>query len=133
MSRIVQELAQTARPDQSVVLVADDEVVVRDFARIVLEAEGYFVLTAGDGEQALSISRQYVGTIHALLSDVDMPDLDGLELRRQLLMERPEIRVLLMSGRSQNPGADIPFLTKPFGPTELKQRIRKLLVRAATV
>ena len=56
--------------------------MVRNMACIALEAEGYFVLAAGDGEQALSMSRQFPGKIHALLSDVKMPNLDGLELRK---------------------------------------------------
>ena len=63
--------------------------------RVALEDEGYFVLAAGDGEQALSMSRQFPGTIHALLSDVKMPNLDGLELRKTILTERPESRFYL--------------------------------------
>ena len=120
------------QPNRTVVLIAEDEVMVMNLARIVLEAEGYVVLTAGDGEQALHLSRQYPGTIHALLSDVKMPRLNGLELRKQLLVERPGMRVLLMSGHLQVPSENIPFLRKPFGRTVLKERMHDLLASTAT-
>jgi DNA-binding response OmpR family regulator len=120
-----------AQPGQTVVLIAEDEPRVSEFARNVLQADGYFVLSARDGQEALSASRQYPGTIHALLADLSTPGLDGLELRRKILMERPQIRVLLMSGAFQNPGDDIPFLAKPFTSNDLKQRMRKLFAFAA--
>src|ERR1700687_2217614 len=84
--------------DQTVVLIAEDEVLIRNFARIALEKEGYFVLSACDGEEALIISRAYAGLIHMLLSDIKMPGMDGLELREQILVERPGIKIMLMSG-----------------------------------
>src|SRR5215208_726823 len=87
-----------SNPDQTVILVAEDEVVVRNVVRIVLEGQGYFILAANDGQEALTISRQYPGIIHALLSDVKMPKMDGLQLRETILRERPGIKVLLMSG-----------------------------------
>ena len=116
-----------SNPDQQVILIAEDDVVVRNIARIVLEAAGYFVLSANDGADALNISRQYPGTIHALLSDVQMPNIDGLQLRDQILIERPEIRVLLMSAQLQSSAEDIPILRKPFSPSVLVERIRQLL------
>jgi two-component system cell cycle sensor histidine kinase/response regulator CckA len=120
--------SQVAR---TVVLIAEDDVMVRNMACIALEDEGYFVLTAGDGEEALSMSRQFPGTIHALLSDVKMPNLDGLELRKTILTERPEIRILLMSGYTERPVENIPVLLKPFGVGVLTQRMRELLAPAA--
>jgi CheY-like chemotaxis protein len=59
-----------ADPDQPVVLVAENEVTVQNVARIVLEKAGYFVLTASDGEEALTISRRLPATINALVSDI---------------------------------------------------------------
>ena len=118
-------------PDQTVILIVDDEVLVRNVARITLESEGYFILTADNGEEALYISRQYQGVIHLLLSDVKMPKMDGLELRSKILLERPGITVLLMSGQIELPTEDIHFLQKPFGPPALKGRIRQLLASAA--
>src|SRR4051794_19564724 len=86
---------------QCVILVVDDEPDMRDILTRVLQKEGYFVLTAEDGEEALIVSRRFVGTIHILLSDVIMPKLDGLELRRHILAERPDTKVLLMSADSR--------------------------------
>jgi CheY-like chemotaxis protein len=79
-------------PNQTVILVAEDEVLVRNFVRIVLESEGYFVLSANDGEEALYISPQYPGTIHALLSDVKIPNTDGLQLGSKSFSSGPERR-----------------------------------------
>jgi CheY-like chemotaxis protein len=126
------ENLRPSNPNQTVILIAEDEVVVRNVARIVLESEGYFVLCAGDGEEALKISRQYPATIHALLSDVQMPHFDGLQLRKQILIERPEIKVILMSGHIEPPADDVLFLQKPFGPAVLKKSIRQLFDIAAT-
>jgi DNA-binding response OmpR family regulator len=89
-----------------------------------------FVLTASDGKQALELSRKFPGTIHALVSDVVMPKLDGLGLCKQILRERPAIKVLLMSA-SGEPVAGVPFLHKPFNLEELKQKVRQLLSRNA--
>jgi len=125
------ENLRPSRPDQTVILVAEDEVMVRNIVHITLEREGYFILTAADGEQALYLSRQYKGMIHALLSDVIMPNMDGLELRKQILLERPGIKVLMMSGMIETPAKNVPFLWKPFDITALKDRIHTLLVSSA--
>ena len=74
------ENLKPAHVDQTVILIAEDEVLVANIARIVLESDGYFILIASDGQDALFISRQYPGTIHLLLSDIKMPHLNGLEL-----------------------------------------------------
>jgi DNA-binding NtrC family response regulator len=126
------EHLRPSNPEQTVILIAEDEVLIRNIARIVLESAGYFILSANDGEEALSISHLYPGTIHALLSDVNMPKTDGLQLREQILFERPEIKVLLMSEQIASPSASVPFLRKPFGPGVLKQRMRQLLDSAAS-
>ena len=66
--------------DQTVILIADDEALIRIVARIALEKKGYFILTCQDDEEALHISRSFPGIIHAVLSDVK-PKVNGLELR----------------------------------------------------
>src|SRR5260370_23993199 len=114
------------------ILVPEVEVLIQTFAGIVFDSAGYFFLSANEGEEAGSISRQYPGTIHALLSDVKMPNTDGLQLREQILFERPGTKVLLMSGQIESPSESIPFLRKPFGPAVLKERIRQLLDSATS-
>jgi DNA-binding NtrC family response regulator len=126
------EHLRLSNSDQTVILLAEDELLIRNVAQIVLESEGYFVLSANDGEEALNLSRQYPGTIHALLSDVNMPHTNGLQLQEQILYERPGTKVLLMSGQVASPADSIPFLRKPFGPAILKERIRQLLDSAAS-
>ena len=111
-----------SRVNQLVILVADDEPMIRNIARIVLEREGYFILTAGDGEEALLLSRAYPGTIHLFLTDVEMPKLDGFQLRERLREERPDTKELLMSGQVHLAGEKA-FLPKPFGPDILKERV----------
>jgi DNA-binding response OmpR family regulator len=120
---------QSLRPGlvgQLVVLIAEDDALISNIMRIVLEAMGMFVLAASDGKQALELSRKFPGTIHALMSDTEMPNLDGLGLCVQIRRERPEIKVLLMSG-THGPADGIPFLQKPFGVAELKEKIRQLV------
>lgn len=108
-----------------VILIADDEVAIRNIARVTLEEAGYFVLTAGDGEQALNLARGFDGTIHVLVSDLVMPKLDGMALREQILRERPTAKVLLMSG-SAFPLEGVAFLPKPFAGGELEKRVQEL-------
>jgi CheY-like chemotaxis protein len=121
-----------SRPGQPVVLVADDEVIIRNLVRIALESAGLFVLAAADGDEALQMSRKFPGAIHVLVSDVKMPRIDGIALRRQLLLERPTTKVLLMSGAVDQPLEGVPFLHKPFHIEEMKQRVRELLASGAT-
>ena len=72
--------------------MAEDDSIICKSVRVALEAAGMFVLTASDGRQALELSRQFPGTIHALVSDVVMPNLNGLGLCEQILRERPAIK-----------------------------------------
>jgi DNA-binding NtrC family response regulator len=123
-------ISENPRPVQSgqpVVLVADDEAGIRNIVRFTLEEAGYFVLTAGDGEQALDLSRGFHGAIHVLVSDMVMPKLDGLALRQQILRERPIVKVLLMSGTAGQPFEGVAFLPKPFNPVQLEQSVHQLL------
>jgi len=116
-----------SRVDQPIILIVDDEPTIVDLVRIVLEAEGYSILAAANGEEALMLSRTFPGTIHLFLVDVDMPKLDGLQLRERLREERPATRVLLMSGRVPV-AADQAFLPKPFGLAFLRTRVRQMLL-----
>jgi YesN/AraC family two-component response regulator len=72
-------------------------------------------LCAADGQEALQLSRAFPHKIHLVLSDVEMPKVNGLQLREKLLEERPGTKMLLMSGRQVELSVEQPFLRKPFG------------------
>jgi DNA-binding response OmpR family regulator len=111
-----------------VILLAEDDAAVQKFAGKALTMDGFTVLTAGDGKAALEASRKTHGTIDLLLSDVEMPRMDGLELSRNISTERPGIKVLLMSGDPLMAFKNgLPFLQKPFSQTTLRVSIEALL------
>ena len=114
-----------------VILLAEDDVLVRFFIWKLLKADGFTVLAAGDGKGALEASRNYSGSIELLLSDVNTPLLNGLDLLNSIAAERPGIKVLMMSnglrGREQVSMIGLPFLQKPFTPTALRDSIERLL------
>lgn len=116
---------------QSVILVADDEALIRNLVTLLLQHDGYFVLSAADGHEGLELSRKYPGVIDLLITDMQMPKMKGTDLCAHLMEERPGIKVLVMSGAemseivSQN--ANLPFLPKPFDGQTLKARVRAIL------
>ena len=114
-------------PNQAVVLIAEDDVMVLNLVRITLERDGYFILTAENGEEAVLVSRNYAGEIHILLTDVCMPRMTGLQAAKRIRAERPGICVLVMSGTfdEENPG--YPCVRKPFSSTQLSKTIQGLL------
>ena len=122
--------ARDARPASLVILLADDELVVRSLAQSILTRAGYRVLNAIDGEHALEVSRGYSGPIDVLLTDVKMPKMDGLELSAHILKERPGIKILFMSGKESGElmvlGQKMQFLRKPFLAKELSDRINSM-------
>jgi signal transduction histidine kinase/ActR/RegA family two-component response regulator len=127
------QMANMPTGDETVLLVEDDE-AVRDLARRVLQSQGYTVLEAQDGQEALLVSTHHEGTIHLLLTDVIMPGISGKGLADQLGQARREMRILFMSGYSDEaivhhgvlePG--VAFLQKPFSPLALAQQVRQVL------
>jgi DNA-binding response OmpR family regulator len=117
-----------------VVLLAEDEEMVRGLVRSVLEMNGYEVLEASDGEAALRLCREHAGPIDLLLTDMKMPGLGGRELSLGVRAQRPEVRVLFMSGYTEDAAlqggaraAGEDFLAKPFKPAELVRRIKEVL------
>jgi PAS domain S-box-containing protein len=115
------------------VLLVEDEPALRQLVQRMLEEEGYTVIQATDGIDALSRAERHQGPLHLLLTDVVMPGLSGPELVRQLEVTRPDLEVLYMSGyndsRLVNRGveqAKVNLLMKPFTPDELLARVRGL-------
>jgi two-component system, cell cycle sensor histidine kinase and response regulator CckA len=94
----------------------------------ILSKNGFVVLTAQNGNEALQISRTQGLSIDLMLSDVVMPGMDGVTLCHQIATERPEAALLLMSGHAHNfdPGL-LPLLEKPFSPDVLVLKVRRLL------
>lgn len=116
------------------VLVVEDEDAVRTLTRTALEMAGYKVLEASQGLEALRIAAQYDGPIHLLLSDVVMPLLGGRELAEQLLPLHGGMKVLFLSGYTDDAVVrhgvlqeKVNFLQKPFSPLVLTHRVRELL------
>jgi CheY-like chemotaxis protein len=116
------------------VLVAEDEGQMRTLLRRCLTGRGYTVLEASHGRDALDVAAAHDGPIHLLLTDIVMPHMSGKELAQRLLVARPGLRVLFISGYSDEaierhgvlaPGSA--FLQKPIRPDVLAQTVRQIL------
>jgi PAS domain S-box-containing protein len=128
--QIRQDIAQ---PVQTVLLVEDED-DVRNLASTILVRNGYRVLEARGGDEAIQIARRHSGTIHALVTDVVMPQMSGRQLADLIQTARPDIKVLYMSGHSDEmirhhagvePGSAL--LHKPFSPAAFALKVRELL------
>ena len=85
-------------PGTETILLVDDEAPLQDLVRKILERHGYRVLTATDGPAALTVSNDFQGDIHLLLTDILMPRMSGLEVAKCLAVARPSVKVLYISG-----------------------------------
>jgi CheY-like chemotaxis protein len=121
------------RGNETVLLVEDDD-GVRFVGEATLKRLGYAVVSARTGDEALRASAAHSGRIAILVSDIVMPGMSGPELRTRLIGERPDIKVLFVSGYAPDatvrhgvlePG--VAFLEKPFGPEALGRRVREVL------
>ncbi len=116
------------------VLLVDDEPMLRDLLTFALERYGYRVLIACDGEDAIRLSDSYKAPIHLVLSDVVMPNRDGVTLCQDLRRWYPSIGVLMMSGYPDGELAALNvkddftfFIRKPFGMDQLAACVRAAL------
>ena len=113
------------------VLVVDDEPTVRSMVALMLERDGFSVLTAGSGPDAIDVSRSHQGEIDLLVSDVVMPVMDGCALADELQAENPALPVLLMTGYCEIEQRDLcsrfPVLPKPFSMSSLLLLVRRLI------
>jgi PAS domain S-box-containing protein len=116
------------------ILLVEDEEQVRIIAQEVLETMGYSVLSAANGEQALEIVKGYDGPIHLAITDVVMPQMGGRELIDRLMPLRPNIRVIYMSGYTDDAimrhsllDEKVQFIQKPFAAYALARKVRQVL------
>jgi CheY-like chemotaxis protein len=123
----------TAEIGETILLVEDEE-PVRKLAQRVLERAGYSVVTAADAQSAVALANRHPGQINLLVADMMLPGLSGRELAAQLTIHRPAIKVIYISGTTDDaiarhrvlaPGTE--FLQKPFALGQLLQKVRKVL------
>jgi two-component system cell cycle sensor histidine kinase/response regulator CckA len=116
------------------ILVVEDDQGVRMLARDVLEMDGYTVLEASHGQEALRVCEKHQGSIHLMVTDMVMPGMNGRQLAERLAPLRPEMKVLYVSGYTDNailrqgvlePG--MAFLQKPITPGALARKVREVL------
>lgn len=119
------------------VLVVEDQDGIRDIVRESLRRNGYKVLIAVDGNQALEMANAYPDPIHLLVTDLVMPNIGGRELAQRLTPLRPQMKVLFMSGYSEHssldseePDASATILQKPFSLDALARNVRRVLDEA---
>jgi two-component system cell cycle sensor histidine kinase/response regulator CckA len=106
-------------------LVVDDEPSVRRYVSAILQQEGFRTMEAGDGAHALQIVQELSGGVDLIVSDIQMPNGDGLSLAQAVKHSFPAVPVILVSGNTQ-PDADFEFVKKPFLPATLAGVVRKL-------
>jgi len=126
--------AQSPSREAGVVLLVEDEASLRRLTRNLLELSGYTVLEAKDGNEALRISQEHAGAIGLLLTDIVMPGINGRALAQQLSRERPDMKILFMSGYTgQGIGEKEylergdSFLQKPVTRELLTRKVREAL------
>lgn len=127
------EVTQPA-PGIETVLVAEDDASVRRLVGLALGSQGYRLLLAGSGAEALRLAEHHDGPVHLLLTDVVMPDMGGRALAETLHTVRPEVPVLFMSGylddavvREGVAAATDAFIAKPFTTAALSRKVRERL------
>jgi two-component system, cell cycle sensor histidine kinase and response regulator CckA len=121
-------------PCRETILLVDDHSSIRKLLGSILKSEGYAVLEAEDGRQALDLCHQYGEPIHLLLTDIIMPEMNGHMLAEQIVILRPGIQILYMSGyveplafKHLQPQGDDHFLKKPCDIREVSRKVRALL------
>ena len=132
--RALTPLAEKCPQGNETLLLVEDEEAVRRTAHEFLTQNGYAVLEAQNGEEAIVVAQQHPGDIHLMITDVVMPRMGGAKLAEQLASVRPGMKVLFVSGYAENTVArqgpiDVAhnFLQKPFGLKQLARKVREVL------
>ena len=121
-------------PGDETVLLVEDEPEVRSLVQRILKTQGYTVVTAANPDEALAVAREFRGPIQLMVTDVVMPGMSGLQLAERLNPTRPDMKVLFVSGYTNDaighqgvldPGTA--FLQKPFTPNALARKVREVL------
>jgi PAS domain S-box-containing protein len=122
------------------ILLVEDEDAVREMTRFALQSHGYTVLVSSCGLEAINISTRHQGPIHLLVTDVVMPNIGGRQLAERLAEQRPDMKVLYLSGYTDDAiirhgilKAEASFLQKPFTPIALALRVREVLGSTANI
>ena len=123
------------RPHRSeTILLVEDDDDVRGMTREALESQGYTVLAASRGHEALEILKRHAGPVHLVVTDVVMPHMNGGELAQRLRAACRGIRVLFISGYTDDSvlrhgvtDSELEFLSKPYRPNELADKVRQVL------
>lgn len=132
---ISRELRLAARGHETILLVEDED-GVRAMVKLVLERNGYTVLQASNGLEGVAVAEAHAGPVHLLMTDLVMPKLSGQETAARLTARTPGLRVLFMSGYTEDVitqqgvgSASADFIHKPFNLTALSQKVREVLDR----
>jgi CheY-like chemotaxis protein len=112
---------------QATVLVVDDEEPLRLYVSRIMEDEGYRTLSAGDGAEALRLLDDSEDLVQLVITDILMPNMDGLELAARLARRAHAPPVLFMSGICLGTSLNGPLLSKPFLPRDLSRMVRRLM------
>jgi two-component system cell cycle sensor histidine kinase/response regulator CckA len=135
VSEVVERKASPPiHPGDETVLLVEDEPEVRSLVQRILKTQGYTVVTAANPDEALAVAREFKGAIQLMVTDVVMPGMSGLQLAERLTPTRPDMKVLFVSGYTNDaighqgvldPGTA--FLQKPFTPNALARKVREVL------
>ena len=126
-------VATSARPPAATILLVEDDGPIRNMTAQVLSRAGYRVLSAASPAQACSLFEEHASEIDLLLTDVVMPEMRGPALAERLVAQRPDLRVLFVSGytepmlESATAAGSVNFLAKPFAPSRLVTTVAALL------